>query len=269
VHERGRRRDDREVRGEDEGLTPASRKYVIAGVEFHAYAEVTFEIMMDGPSGNNPRRDAGNASIWIVEDNMRFRESIRDLIDETPGLSCTLAVPSCEEALERLRTEAAPDIVLMDIGLPGIDGIEGIRRVKAVLPDIRVIMLTVFDDDEKVFRAICAGAAGYLLKSDRPDNIIRSLEEILEGGAPINAQIARKVLAMFTEIAAPKGNYDITQAEREILHRLVEGDPKKQIAHELGVSFHTVDSHLRNIYAKLQVHSRSEAVAKALKERLL
>ena len=219
------------------------------------------------PPPADPSRDG--ASIWLVEDNRRFRENIRDLINETEGLSCVLAVPSCEEALERLSTEAAPDIVLMDIGLPGIDGIEGIGRVKGVLPKVQVIMLTVFDDDEKVFRAICAGASGYLLKSDRPDQIIRSLKDILNGGAPINAQIARKVLGMFTEIAAPKGHYDITDAERGILHRLVEGNPKKQIAYDLGVSFHTVDSHLRNIYAKLQVHSRSEAVAKALKERLL
>lgn len=228
--------------------------------------------MMEGPAVRSTGAGGpagGDASVWLVEDNRRFRENIRDLINETDGISCVLAVQSCEEALEHLETDAAPDIVLMDIGLPGIDGIEGIRRVKTRLPKVQVIMLTVFDDHEKVFEAICAGASGYLLKSARPDDIIRSLKEILDGGAPINAQIARKMLDMFTEIAVPRGNYDLTEAEREILHRLVEGNPKKQIAHELGVSFHTVDSHLRNIYTKLQVHSRSEAVAKALKERLL
>ena len=130
-------------------------------------------------------------------------------------------------------------------------------------------MLTVFDDNEKIFQAICAGASGYLLKSATPDRIIESLQEILTGGSPINAQIARKVLAMFAHIAAPKGEYQITRAEKEILRLLVEGELKKQIAHQLGVSFHTVDTHLRNIYTKLQVHSRSGAVAKALKERLL
>lgn len=207
--------------------------------------------------------------VWLVEDDERFRTHMADLILETPGLTCALAVPSCEDALTHLLSDSPPDIVLMDIGLPGLDGIEGIRRVKSIAPSIQVIILTVFDDNEKIFRAICTGASGYLLKSAPPDDIIRSLMEILKGGAPVNAQIARKMLDMFTEIAAPKGNYDLTKAEGEILQRLVAGDPKKQIAYDLGVSFHTVDTHLRNIYVKLQVHSRSSAVAKALKERLL
>jgi DNA-binding NarL/FixJ family response regulator len=208
-------------------------------------------------------------SIWLVEDNNRFRANIGELINETAGLKCTLAVASCEDALLHLESDIAPDILLMDIGLPGIDGIEGIRRVKSIAPSIQVIMLTVFDDNEKIFQAICAGASGYLLKSAPPDEITRSLTDILRGGAPMNAQIARKVLDMFTDMAVPKGNYEITNAEKQILHLLVQGNPKKQIAHDLRISFHTVDTHLRNIYSKLQVHSRSEAVAKALKERLL
>ncbi len=208
-------------------------------------------------------------TIWLVEDNERFRAGIQDLINETEGLACTLAAESCEEALERLNVDAAPDVMLMDIGLPGVDGIEGIRKVKSIAPSIQVIMLTVFDDNEKIFQAICAGASGYLLKSATPDKIIESLKEILTGGSPINAQIARKMLDMFAHIAAPKGDYEITRSEKEILSLLVDGEPKKQIAHQLGVSFHTVDTHLRNIYTKLQVHSRSGAVAKALKERLL
>ena len=208
-------------------------------------------------------------SVWLVEDNERFRENIRDLINETPWLNCDLSVSSCEEALAELETAAAPDVVLMDIGLPGLDGIEGMRRVRMIAPSVQVIMLTAFDDTEKLFHAICAGASGYLLKSAPPDEIMRSLAEILKGGAPINAQIARKMLDMISDMAAPKGDYGITEAEREILNRLVDGDPKKQIAHELGLSFHTVDTHFRNIYNKLQVHSRSGAVAKALKERLL
>lgn len=210
-----------------------------------------------------------SAHVWLVEDNERFRSGIRDLLGETAGLVCDLSLSSCEEALDHLGTDAAPDILLMDIGLPGLDGIEGIRRVKAVAPSVEIIMLTVFDDSEKIFQAICAGASGYLLKSEPPDEIIRSLTDILRGGAPVNAQIARKVLDMFADLAAPKGNYQITEAEKRVLQMLVRGDPKKQIAHELGVSFHTVDTHLRNIYSKLQVHSRSQAVAKALKERLL
>ncbi len=208
-------------------------------------------------------------SVWLVEDNVRFRANIRELLNEADGLACDLAVSSCEEALAHLQTMAAPDIVLMDIGLPGVNGIEGIRQLKSVAPSAQVIMLTVFDDNEKIFQSICAGASGYLLKSAPPDEIIRSLKDILSGGAPVNAQIARKMLDMFAEIVSPKGDYRITSAEKEILQRLVAGMAKKQIAHDLGISFHTVDTHLRNIYAKLQVHSRSEAVAKALKERLL
>ncbi len=209
------------------------------------------------------------SSVWLVEDNVQFRTNISELVDETAGLACELAVSSCEEAFAQLETMAAPDIVLMDIGLPGVNGIEGIRHLKSLAPSAQVIMLTVFDDNEKIFQSICAGASGYLLKSAPPDEIMRSLREILDGGAPVNAQIARKMLDMFAEIVSPKGDYRITSAEKEILHRLVAGMPKKQIAHDLGISFHTVDTHLRNIYAKLQVHSRSEAVAKALKERLL
>lgn len=212
---------------------------------------------------------ASQTAVWIVEDDERFQTNMRDLIKESQGLTCDYAVSSCEEVLAHIQSATPPDIILMDIGLPGLDGIEGIRRVKSIAPSIQVIVLTVFDDNEKIFRAICAGASGYLLKSAPPDEIIRSLMEILKGGAPVNAQIARKMLDMFVDIAAPKGSYDLTRAEKEILQRLIAGDPKKQIAYDLGVSFHTVDTHLRNIYVKLQVHSRSGAVAKALKERLL
>jgi DNA-binding NarL/FixJ family response regulator len=208
-------------------------------------------------------------TLWLVEDNERFRTNICDLINETGVLLCGLALQSCEEALAHLEADAAPDIILMDIELPGVDGIEGVQRVKSIAPSVQVIMLTVFDEDEKIFRAICAGASGYLLKSTPPDKIIEALKEILTGGAPINSNIARRVLDMFAHMAAPKGKYEITPAEKSILRLLVEGEPKKPIAHRLGVSFFTVDTHLRNIYSKLQVHSQTGAVAKVLKERLL
>lgn len=207
--------------------------------------------------------------LWLVEDNEEFRTSVAELINRTEGLQCALMLSSCEQTLEMLESDAAPDVILMDIGLPGLNGIEGIRRVKAIAPSIDVIMLTVFDDEDKVFKAICAGASGYLLKGDPPDKIVESLKEILTGGAPVNARIARKMIAMFSEIAAPRGDYSLTEAEKRILGLLVEGETTKQIAHRLNVTYHTVDTHLRNIYLKLQVHSRSGAVGKALKERLL
>jgi DNA-binding NarL/FixJ family response regulator len=218
---------------------------------------------------SNQHNEREDAVIWIVEDNEDFRNSVEELINQTDGLQCVVALSSCEKALESLELDAAPDVILMDIGLPGLNGIEGIRRVKAIAPSIDVIMLTVFDDEEKVFQAICAGASGYLLKSEPPDKIVESLKEILTGGAPVNARIARKMIALFSQIAAPKGDYSLTEAEKKILGLLVEGEPTKQIAHLLNVTYHTVDTHLRNIYLKLQVHSRSGAVGKALKERLL
>ena len=217
----------------------------------------------------NDNQDRGDATIWLVEDNEEFRNSVEDLINQTEGLDCVLAVSSCEKTLEGLETDAAPDVILMDIGLPGMNGIEGVRRVKSIAPSVDVIMLTVFDDEEKVFQAICAGASGYLLKSDPPDKIVNSLKEILTGGAPVNAKIARKMIALFSHIAVPREDYSLTAAEKKILGLLAEGEPTKRIAHLLKVSYHTVDTHIRNIYLKLQVHSRSGAVGKAMKERLL
>ena len=207
--------------------------------------------------------------LWIVEDNQEFSENISELINRTQGLRCERSFPMCEDAMTSLMNDAAPDALLMDIGLPGINGIDGIKKIKAIAPTIQVIMLTVFDDHEKIFQAICAGASGYLLKSVSNEKIIESLKEILVGGAPINAQIARKILEMFSRLAAPKEEYGLTPRENEILRLIVDGKTKKQIADQIFLSFHTIDTHLRSIYAKLQVHSRSGAIAKALKEHLL
>lgn len=208
-------------------------------------------------------------TVWVVEDNGSYRENISELVRQTPALHFERSFPSCEEALEELQHSAFPDIILMDIGLPGMSGIEGVQKVKAISPETRVVMLTVFDENDMIFRAICAGASGYLLKSESTDRIMTSLQEVLNGGAPMNAQIAAKVVDMFSRLAAPKGNYGLTAREREILQCLVDGLAKKQIADKLFLSFHTIDMHMRGVYTKLQVHSRSGAVAKALKENLL
>lgn len=208
-------------------------------------------------------------SVWVVEDNASFRENVSELVQQIPGLLFEHAFPSCDEVLKRLDNSPIPDIILMDIELPGMNGIDGVRRVKAISPETRVIMLTVFDDNEMIFQAICAGASGYLLKSESTEKIISSLQDVLNGGAPMNAQIAHKVIDMFSRLAAPKANYGLTSREQEILKNLVDGTSKKQIAHKLFLSFHTIDMHMRGIYSKLQVHSRSGAVAKALKENLL
>ena len=208
-------------------------------------------------------------SVWLVEDNGQFRQSIAELIEETDGMHCSGSFTSCEEALEELNKSDAPEIVLMDIGLPGMSGIEGVKHLKKISPATDIIVLTIYDDDEKVFRAICNGASGYLLKDAAAESIVNAIHDVLQGGAPINAQIARRVLNMFARLSVPQTDYGLTTREKEILHELTEGLTKKQIAEKLFLSFFTIDTHLKNIYAKLHVHSRSGAIAKVLKERLL
>ncbi len=210
--------------------------------------------------------------VWLVEDNRLFRNSLAELIRQTDGMQCPFAVESCEQMLEELERRNPPDIVLMDIGLPGMNGIEGTREIRARAPTARVIMLTVQEEDEKVFHAICAGASGYLLKPLPPERILSAIREVRGGAAPINGYIARKVLDMFSRFGvAPKENdsYRLTPREREILSLLVDGLIMKEIAARLGLSYHTIDTHLRGIYEKLHVHSRTAVVAKALRERIL
>lgn len=206
--------------------------------------------------------------LWIVEDTESFRKNIAVLLNQTNDLRCERTFTCCEDAIAAID-EDLPDVILMDISLPGIDGIEGMKRIKAIAPSVQVIMLTVFDDHDKILRAICSGASGYLLKSTPVDKIIESLKEILDGGAPMSPQIAKKVLAMFPHAQRPHEGHSLTPRELEILKLLVEGRIKKEIGAEIGLSYHTIDKHMRNIYAKLNVHTRTGAVAKALKERLL
>lgn len=207
--------------------------------------------------------------IWIVEDNAFLRDTLVEVLDRQPWGRCTLAVETCEEALEALDRGEVPQVVLMDLGLPGMDGLEGISRIKTASPASHVIVVTVQEDRDQIFEALCAGASGYLLKPASASEVAEAIQTALDGGAPINAFIARKVLSMFTEYAAPRRDYGLTEREREILELLTEGCSQKRIAIALELSRHTVDTHLRNIYGKLHVHSRTAAVAKALKERLL
>lgn len=208
-------------------------------------------------------------TVWIVEDSAGFAGSLAELINSTEHLSCDKVFHNCEDAIARIEDGSPPDIVLMDIGLPGMNGIEGIRKIKSLAPAVRVIMLTVFEDNENIFEAISAGASGYLHKSATLDSIIDSLESILVGGAPVNPQVARKILAMFSQPREIKADYGLSLREKEVLQHLVEGLSKKQIADKLFLSPNTIDTHLRNIYAKLQVNSRVHAVTKVLKEKIL
>ncbi len=210
--------------------------------------------------------------VWLVEDNRLYRTSISRLIEQTPDLQCAIATDSCEGALAAIDNGMLPDIVLMDIGLPGIDGIEGTRRIKSLCPASRLIMLTVHEESDNVFEAICAGASGYLLKPSRGDEIVEAIRQVGDGAAPINAYIAAKMLDLFAKLsppAPPPDDYGLTPREREVLQHLVDGLTMRQAAERLEISYHTVDAHIRNIYEKLHVRSRSRAVAKAVEENLV
>ncbi len=174
-----------------------------------------------------------------------------------------------EEALARPWSEV-PSVVLIDIGLPGMSGIEGLSLLRTKYPAVALLMLTVYEDDERIFDALCAGASGYLLKKTPPDRLLACLTEVLEGGAPMSPEIARRVLALFREIRPLKPvAANLTPHERRLLKLLVEGHNYQSAAAELGVSFSTINFHMQNIYGKLQVHSKSEAVAKALRHGLV
>lgn len=208
--------------------------------------------------------------VWLIEDHADSRRVLARVLNRAATVQCPCAFASCEEALAALRTNPRPDVILLDIGLPGMSGITGIRHIKAVSPTTHVIMLTVFDDQEKVFNAICAGASGYLLKTADEDAVTGAIQEVLDGGAPVNPRVARLVLNMFASRSAPPAqNYGLSDREREVLELMVQGLVKKEVADRLHVSYHTVDNHFRSIYTKLQVHTRGSAVARAISERLV
>jgi DNA-binding NarL/FixJ family response regulator len=207
--------------------------------------------------------------VMIIEDDDNYRESIQSLISESGKMDCKYAVESCEEAIEILDKDYVAEVILLDIKLPGISGIEGIRKIKAISPSTHIIILTDFDDDDKIFNAICLGASGYLLKSASIQKIEEAVENVLCGGAVMTPSIAAKVLQMFGQYSQPKQDYGLTQREKEILQLLIDGMSKKYIAEQLYISPYTIDTHLKNIYAKLHVHSQVDMIAKTLKEHLL
>ena len=207
--------------------------------------------------------------VAIVEDDRRIREGLRLLIDRAPGFRCIAAFRSMEEALAAPWPKT-PDVALVDIGLPGISGIDGLPLLHDRYPRITILILTVYEDDERIFRALCAGASGYLLKKTPPLKLLECIREVLHGGAPMSPEVARRVLRLFREIRPPEHvDYDLTPHELRLLKLLVEGHNYQTAAAELGVAFSTINFHMQNIYGKLQVHSKSEAVAKALRYRLV
>ncbi len=207
--------------------------------------------------------------VAVVEDNKELREGLQELIRSAAGLSCVGAFGTCADLLGNVDS-ILPEVILMDIGLPGLSGIECTRKVKQQYPSCNILMLTVYDDDGKIFNSICNGASGYLLKKTSPSKILEAIREIHAGGAPMTGKIARRVLQMFqktnTSAASDPG---ITEREKEILQGLVEGLSYKMLAEKYFISIDTVRTHIKHIYDKLHVHSKAQAVAKAIKEKLV
>jgi DNA-binding NarL/FixJ family response regulator len=218
----------------------------------------------------NATAEPEKIAVWLIEDHDDCRRMVARVINQIPGMHCPHVFASCETALAEFDRGSKPRIVLTDVGLPGMNGIDGVREIKARSPGTDVIVLTVYDDHDKVFKAICAGASGYLLKNSSEETIANAIQEVLRGGAPMNPRVARLVLDMFArQNPAPRRDYGLSDREKEILELMVKGLIKKEIADRLSLSYHTVDNHLRNIYSKLHVNTRGGAVAKALQERLL
>jgi DNA-binding NarL/FixJ family response regulator len=215
------------------------------------------------------KSDNAALGIVIIEDMRDVREGLSMLITGTSGFRCTGAYRTMEEALARIVPEHT-GVILTDIGLPGMSGIDGIRALRERMPDVPILALTVYDSDDQVFRALCAGASGYLLKNTPPARLLESLKEVAAGGAPMSPEVARRVLRLFREFRPPaQANYHLTPQEHQLLKLLVDGHHKKTAAAALDISVNTVSFHLKHIYEKLQVHSKTEAVAKALRERLI
>lgn len=214
--------------------------------------------------------DSSKIQIVVIEDNKLFRKTLTDFINQSDEMTCAHSYNSCEDALKEIENHGLePDVILLDIGLPGMNGIEGISHLKEIAPLSKIVIITIQDDDENIFKAICNGASGYLLKDSTSTKILESVKEVLNGGAPMNSSIAARVLSMFREFAPVQKEYNLTSREKEILKLLVEGYHKRQIAEKLFLSFHTIDSHIRKIYEKLEVHSGNSAVVKALKENII
>jgi DNA-binding NarL/FixJ family response regulator len=208
--------------------------------------------------------------VVIFEDNRSLREGLAAMIGGTAGFTCTGAFPNCNNLLKNIE-QAKPDVVLMDIEMPGINGIEAVAMIKEEFPEIKILMETIFDDDDKIFKSICAGAEGYILKHTSPAEIIEAIREIYEGGSPMTPSIANRVLKMVKE--RPNGfskeTFDLSAREKEILSCLVKGMSYKMIADTCFISIETVNVHIKNIYKKLHVHSKSEAVAKAIRGKIV
>lgn len=206
--------------------------------------------------------------VAIVEDIDEVRDGIAFLVNRTGGFRCSQKYSCMEDALAGLQ-RVQPHIVLLDIGLPGMSGLDGLRLLKLRYPHLPVVILTVYKDDDRIFEALCSGACGYLLKTTAPGRLMAGLEEVVQGGSPMSPEVSRRVVELFRRFQPADQQHGLSKQERHLLQLLGEGHHYKTAAAEMGISIHTVNFHLRNIYSKLHVHSKSEAVAKALRDGLI
>ncbi len=209
-------------------------------------------------------------NVTIFEDNDSLREGLFQLVNGSGGFKCVGAYPDCDQLIRRIKNHT-PDVVLMDIEMPGMNGIEAVKILKEKFPSLKILMQTIFEEDNKIFESICAGASGYILKNTSPARILESIREIYEGGSPMTPSIANKVLQMVQSKSStvdPK-YFRLTDREKEVLTCLVKGMSYKLIADACFISVDTVRGHIKNIYEKLQVHSKSEAVAKAIRGKIV
>ncbi len=203
-------------------------------------------------------------TVSVVEDDSEIRKILSLIIDRSPGFTCKQSYNDCESAITSI-TKKPTNVVLMDIHLPGMSGIEGVKILKKQLPETDFIMLTIQEDDDSVFNSLCAGATGYLLKETSPVDILNSIKEVYQGGSPMSPSIARKIIKSFN----PSTENPLSKRENEILEKLCKGENYKSIADSLFISGHTVRAHIKNIYKKLQVNSRGEVIQKAIKNKLV
>jgi DNA-binding NarL/FixJ family response regulator len=207
--------------------------------------------------------------VWIIEDHAAFRAGIAAALALPPHHHTTRAFETCEAALAELGPVPAPAVILLDVGLPGMDGIEGIAHLKSRAPQASILVLTVFEDDDKIFRAVCAGASGYLLKTQPVASITAAIDEAIAGGSPMNPRVASRVLAMFAKLAPVKKDFGLTAREQDVLRCMAAGLTRKQIPEATKLNPHTADYVMRCIYKKLHVNCATAAVSLAVRERII
>ena len=208
--------------------------------------------------------------VWLIEDHQTYGQRLAKALNRLEGIACPRHFTACEDAFAALTSETPPQVLLLDVGLPGISGLDGLVRLRELAPSTSIVILTVFEEDDKIFRAICAGASGYLLKTATPEEIVEAILEASHGGSPMSPHVASSVVKLLSRLTQPAASaVTLTPREHDLLRHMVDGLTAKEIAARLGISIHTADTHTRNLFGKLGVHSRAAAVARAMREKLV